>query len=134
MYHLNYVLYTHPRIIHEILGAPYIPIQTNKQLRRLFTMKCKLFLFQNPISGAPQLPREETEAPENNVQCPICLDPFFQPTTTRCGRVFCKNCINCAFRKNKQCPICCKRVTKRDLFSIYLWCTDYVNVILGLAF
>ncbi|KAK1389800.1 hypothetical protein POM88_017978 [Heracleum sosnowskyi] len=77
----------------------------------------------NPNSGVPQPCQEKLQAEvpgENNVNCPICMAPFFQPTTTRCGHVFCKNCVTHAMVQKKQCPICRKRVTKRDLFRIYL--------------
>jgi E3 ubiquitin-protein ligase RNF4 len=42
------------------------------------------------------------------IQCPICLENTYsrEPTSTKCGHVFCKACLVAALQQDKKCPMC----------------------------
>ena len=41
------------------------------------------------------------------IECPICLKILIAPKTcNKCGKSFCKNCIETSLKKNKNCPFC----------------------------
>lgn len=55
-------------------------------------------------------------ADENSValSCPICYEQLssnLKPMSTRCGHIFCAQCLELALRQTKKCPLC-KRATK----------------------
>ncbi|XP_038208057.1 E3 ubiquitin-protein ligase RNF4-like [Zerene cesonia] len=70
-------------------------------------------------SGAKSLePRRlENETPEKNKlkigECPICCDQLGKKpaSSTKCGHVFCLQCIERSLRYDKKCPQC-RRVLK----------------------
>lgn len=55
-------------------------------------------------------------------RCPICLFSTLQrqPTATKCGHVFCQQCIEEALTYIRKCPICDQRLLKNQLRRIYL--------------
>ncbi|KEH40848.1 zinc finger, C3HC4 type (RING finger) protein [Medicago truncatula] len=59
------------------------------------------------------------EAPEpakvHGFKCPICMAPFVEETTTRCGHIFCKKCIETAITAHHICPTCGKNATHKAL-------------------
>ncbi|XP_039677715.1 E3 ubiquitin-protein ligase TRIM38-like isoform X2 [Perca fluviatilis] len=57
--------------------------------------------------------------PEDNLQCPICLNVFSDPVTTPCGHNFCKTCLSQHWDKSYlcSCPICNKRFHMRPEIS-----------------
>ena len=54
--------------------------------------------------------------------CAVCLESYFQrqPTTTRCGHVFCLACITEAIRLTHKCPMCNARVGRNQIHRLYL--------------
>jgi deltex-like protein len=48
-----------------------------------------------------------THSPEDD-ECPICLEKFKSPVKTKCGHVFCKECIDKALEYDPYCPNCKK--------------------------
>ncbi|XP_039039317.1 E3 ubiquitin-protein ligase RNF4-like isoform X2 [Hibiscus syriacus] len=52
--------------------------------------------------------------------CPICMGPLTEETSTRCGHIFCKACIKAALAVQARCPTCRKRVTVRGLIRVFL--------------
>uniref|UniRef100_A0A1A9UGM2 RING-type domain-containing protein n=1 Tax=Glossina austeni TaxID=7395 RepID=A0A1A9UGM2_GLOAU len=54
--------------------------------------------------------------------CPICLESTVQrePTSTRCGHVYCQSCILQAMQFNRKCPTCKATVVPKQLRRIYL--------------
>ncbi|CAK9811367.1 LON peptidase N-terminal domain and RING finger protein 3 [Anthophora quadrimaculata] len=57
---------------------------------------------------------DSNEASLSVLTCPICLEPIFskmKPMTTRCGHIFCAQCLELALNSFKKCPIC-KRPTR----------------------
>lgn len=49
------------------------------------------------------------DAPEE-LQCPVCLDPFVEPHTSPCGHTFCERCL--PPRDSFPCPVCRTDITK----------------------
>jgi hypothetical protein len=50
--------------------------------------------------------------------CPICIDDISMKIGTRCGHIFCKDCINTWVDNNNHCPCCRGELTKTDIFYI----------------
>jgi endogenous inhibitor of DNA gyrase (YacG/DUF329 family) len=68
-------------------------------------------------------PENETAEPppkEASIKCPICMNPSVEEMTTRCGHIFCKNCITTALTASRICPTCGKKATKRGLVRVFL--------------
>lgn len=55
--------------------------------------------------------------------CPICFESLSsnsKPITTRCGHVFCTECLNTYFRTAKKCPTCKSTITLKTCTRLYL--------------
>ena len=42
----------------------------------------------------------------SSVECAICTNPFYTPSTIACGHTFCIHCLRMHLRRRPQCPIC----------------------------
>ena len=42
--------------------------------------------------------------------CPICMCKMTEPTITKCGHTFCKDCIYEAVNRTHDCPLCNGRI------------------------
>ncbi|KAJ4828844.1 hypothetical protein Tsubulata_010504 [Turnera subulata] len=58
--------------------------------------------------------------PQPTFSCPICMGPFVEETSTKCGHIFCKQCIKTAMSVQAKCPTCRKRVTAKELIRVFL--------------
>ncbi|RDX82186.1 E3 ubiquitin-protein ligase TRIM21, partial [Mucuna pruriens] len=58
-------------------------------------------------------PREPPKEPVFN--CPICMGPLVEEMSTRCGHIFCKDCIKAAISAQGKCPTCRKKITVKEL-------------------
>lgn len=67
-----------------------------------------LQLPQDPMAAAPTF------------SCPICMGPLSEATSTKCGHIFCKDCIKGAIAAQGKCPNCRQKVGKRGIFRVYL--------------
>jgi len=69
---------------------------------------------------------EEEEHPKKPlISCPICMGPFVEEMTTKCGHIFCKTCIKDAIKAQAKCPTCRKKITSvRQLIRVYLPTTN----------
>ncbi|XP_054783131.1 uncharacterized protein LOC129290397 isoform X1 [Prosopis cineraria] len=56
--------------------------------------------------------------------CPICMGPFIEEVSTRCGHIFCKSCIKAAISAQGKCPTCRKKVTAKELIRVFLPSTN----------
>ncbi|KAK7273690.1 hypothetical protein RIF29_14749 [Crotalaria pallida] len=65
--------------------------------------------------------RKSPEPPKDPVfNCPICMEPLIEPMSTKCGHIFCKNCIRSAISAQAKCPTCRKKITVRELIRVFL--------------
>ncbi|XP_017130600.1 E3 ubiquitin-protein ligase RNF4-like [Drosophila elegans] len=59
---------------------------------------------------------------EDSYKCPVCMDSVIkrEPVATKCGHVFCRECIQTAISATHKCPMCNKKLTIRQFSRIYL--------------
>ncbi|XP_044353835.1 probable histone acetyltransferase HAC-like 1 [Triticum aestivum] len=76
----------------------------------------------NRFSARPapmkDLPREP------KFTCPVCINELVDASSTICGHIFCKKCIEASIRFQKKCPTCRRRLTMRNFHRIYLPAMD----------
>ena len=75
---------------------------------------------------SPQVPPKSPTPPpkEPTFNCPICMGPLVEPSSTKCGHIFCKACIKAAIATQAKCPTCRKRVTVKELIRVFLPATS----------
>jgi endogenous inhibitor of DNA gyrase (YacG/DUF329 family) len=71
--------------------------------------------------------RAEPPPKEASIKCPICMNPSVEEMTTRCGHIFCKNCITTALTASRKCPTCGKGASKRGLVRVFLPSTRIID-------
>ncbi|XP_061541133.1 RING finger protein 4 isoform X2 [Phycodurus eques] len=61
------------------------------------------------------------------ISCPVCMDSYSEivesgrlVVSTKCGHVFCSQCLRDALRRSLTCPTCRKRLTSRQYHPIYI--------------
>ncbi|KAF7845584.1 E3 ubiquitin-protein ligase RNF4-like [Senna tora] len=85
-------------------------------------INCDLYIN---LEGCSSSMRENVgnlpEPPKDPVfNCPICMGPLVEEMSTRCGHIFCKNCIKAAIKVQNKCPTCRKKVTMKELIRVFL--------------
>ncbi|CAH8290559.1 unnamed protein product [Eruca vesicaria subsp. sativa] len=72
--------------------------------------------LSNPRKSKTVAPPEE----EPKFNCPICMSPFTEEVSTKCGHIFCNKCIRVAVSGQPKCPTCRKKVIAKDLIRVFL--------------
>ncbi|KAL8137238.1 hypothetical protein V2J09_003239 [Rumex salicifolius] len=57
---------------------------------------------------------------ELTFSCPVCMGPLVEEMSTKCGHIFCKECIKTAITVQKKCPTCRRKTTAKDIMRVYL--------------
>ncbi|XP_065490967.1 E3 ubiquitin-protein ligase RNF4 [Caloenas nicobarica] len=67
------------------------------------------------------------KVPSGTVSCPICMDGYSEIVqsgrlivSTKCGHVFCSQCLRDSLRNANSCPTCRKKLTHRQYHPIYI--------------
>ena len=76
----------------------------------------------NKIPKKSEIAEAEKPEPCKNVKCPVCLESPLNntPASTKCGHVFCKDCIVMSLKNSKKCPICKRFCTEKSLLLLYI--------------
>ncbi|KAL2557002.1 RING/U-box superfamily protein [Forsythia ovata] len=72
---------------------------------------------QSMVLPSPQ-PKELT------FRCPVCMGPFVEEMSTKCGHIFCKACIQAAIAAQSKCPTCRRKITMKNIIRVYLPATS----------
>nr|XP_057914338.1 RING finger protein 4 [Doryrhamphus excisus] len=61
------------------------------------------------------------------ISCPVCMDSYSEMVdsgrlvvSTKCGHVFCSQCLRDALSRSHTCPTCRKRLTPRQYHPLYI--------------
>ncbi|XP_028765262.1 E3 ubiquitin-protein ligase RNF4 [Neltuma alba] len=85
-------------------------------------INCDLYVnLEASNSSMTENIRMPPEPPKDPVfNCPICMGPLVEEMSTRCGHIFCNNCIRAAIKVQSKCPTCRKKVTVKELRRVFL--------------
>lgn len=89
-------------------------------------INCDLYVnLEANNSSMAENTRTLPEPPVDPVfNCPICMGPLVEEMSTRCGHIFCNNCIRSSIKFQSKCPTCRKRVTVKELRRVFLPATS----------
>ncbi|MCL7024949.1 hypothetical protein MKW94_010336 [Papaver nudicaule] len=73
---------------------------------------------------APQAAPPKPPPKEPAFSCPVCMSSLVEATSTKCGHIFCKQCIKSALSAQSKCPTCRKKLSMKDTIRIYLPATE----------
>uniref|UniRef100_K7G8I5 E3 ubiquitin-protein ligase RNF4 n=1 Tax=Pelodiscus sinensis TaxID=13735 RepID=K7G8I5_PELSI len=86
----------------------------------------------NKVSGDLETLEDETASsrvfrPSGTVSCPICMDGYSEIVqsgrlivSTKCGHVFCSQCLRDSLRNANSCPTCRKKLSHKQYHPIYI--------------
>uniref|UniRef100_A0A671U0Z7 RING-type domain-containing protein n=1 Tax=Sparus aurata TaxID=8175 RepID=A0A671U0Z7_SPAAU len=82
------------------------------------------------LNGAIMLPlhaNSSSRSTPGTISCPVCLDSYSEivesgrlVVSTKCGHVFCSQCLRDALTSSHTCPTCRKRLTHRQYHPLYV--------------
>lgn len=79
------------------------------------------------LSAASVSSAHTTRSTPGTISCPVCLDVYSEivesgrlVVATRCGHVFCSQCLRDALTSSHTCPTCRKRLTCRQYHPLYV--------------
>ncbi|XP_068182465.1 E3 ubiquitin-protein ligase RNF4 [Antennarius striatus] len=68
-----------------------------------------------------------TRSTPGTISCPVCLDSYSEivesgrlVVSTKCGHVFCSQCLRDSLASSHTCPTCRKRLTHRQYHPLYI--------------
>ncbi|KAM5193562.1 E3 ubiquitin-protein ligase RNF4 [Mantella aurantiaca] len=71
--------------------------------------------------------RTRSRSSGGNVSCPICMDGYSEIVqsgrlivSTKCGHIFCSQCLRDALKNATSCPTCRKKLTSKQYHPIYI--------------
>ncbi|KAK1392832.1 RING-type domain-containing protein [Heracleum sosnowskyi] len=79
--------------------------------------------LSKPKSGPSNLEIENAWSAQQKkleLTCPVCLGPIIQEMSTKCGHVFCMDCITQSIATQGKCPVCRTKISMNDIIKIYL--------------
>ncbi|XP_071717078.1 uncharacterized protein [Rutidosis leptorrhynchoides] len=104
-------IHTNPPIINHQL---YVNLEESSSSNFLDHYRRKVQYYAPPLPPPPPPP------PEPVFTCPVCMGPIVEEVTTKCGHIFCMECIKSAISAQHKCPTCRHKLTNKSLIRIYL--------------
>ncbi|CAH8278901.1 unnamed protein product [Arabidopsis lyrata] len=108
-------------------GTTRLPANISNKRRRVPSSEpvidCEHAYVNDEVNMSSRMSRSKAPAPppeEPKFTCPICMCPFTEEMSTKCGHIFCKGCIKMAISRQGKCPTCRKKVTAKELIRVFL--------------
>lgn len=103
--------------MHETVNYVYL----TSRLMQISGTKLGSFWWQaTNVPMPPVVPQSEFLPEAPGFTCAICIGQLIEETSTKCGHIFCKKCIEKAIATQHKCPTCRHKLRKRDILRIYL--------------
>lgn len=67
----------------------------------------------------------QREDQKNNFTCLICKNNAENIAISKCGHLFCYDCIHSHLQQNSTCPICNTRIKENDIIPVLAYNKDY---------
>jgi hypothetical protein len=103
---------------HNTAPTPFNP-QPTTPVRQL-TVPFDFLHLKQKGSNYGEKEKEKEKGKEHTAICPICLVPWTHPCVSLCGHVCCEDCWANALERKLECPVCRKRVRKKQLTPILI--------------
>ncbi|XP_063313764.1 E3 ubiquitin-protein ligase RNF4 isoform X2 [Pelobates fuscus] len=91
------------------------------------TASCILSSDDEDSRDTSSVEQEGSRFTSGKVSCPICLDGYSEIVqskrlivATKCGHIFCSQCIRDALKSANSCPTCRKKLTHKQYHPIYI--------------
>lgn len=118
--------YFHCRLFHTA-ASPVVLNETSNSVifdQSLFNNDNNIAPATNtkPADPAPAL-NDSIDGETILLSCPICFEelrPTRKPTSTKCGHVFCEECLNATFVAHKKCPKCNAPIKRKSCIRLFL--------------
>lgn len=99
------------------------PLTATQMVDQVHCSRVASLMATQPMAPPSPPPREQP-----TLSCMVCLeswakiqaDPTRTMCSTNCGHLFCSSCIAQVVRQKKQCPMCRKKLTKKQYHPIYI--------------
>ncbi|KAI3911626.1 hypothetical protein MKW92_026592 [Papaver armeniacum] len=98
-----------------INGGQYINLDGRRNSKR----NCALKPVVTSQAAPPKPPPKELA-----FSCPVCMCSLVEATSTNCGHIFCKLCVQAALSAQSKCPTCRKELSMNDTIRVYLPATE----------
>ncbi|XP_067375103.1 RING finger protein 4 isoform X1 [Channa argus] len=79
------------------------------------------------LTAAMVTSQHNSRSTPGTISCPVCLDSYSEivesgrlVVSTKCGHVFCSQCLRDALTSSHTCPTCRKRLTPRQYHPLYV--------------
>lgn len=75
------------------------------------------------LSSTPKPSTSNSNSAETIIaRCPVCLESAVgkRPVSTICGHIFCYDCLNQSMKIMKQCPVCKRKISQKNIHNIFL--------------
>ncbi|VUZ94115.1 RING zinc finger protein, putative [Plasmodium vivax] len=90
----------------------------------------KLFPITKKIEEKRFIVIIEKKKNYDNFRCPICMLILYKPVRTKCGHMFCKECIDSVLKKFDYCPMCRENIKDFKLAHVRNSCLgkEYTDI------
>ncbi|XP_072718438.1 E3 ubiquitin-protein ligase RNF4-like [Ciconia boyciana] len=102
-------------------------VEENEQQRRNLRLRGQRQLDIYILISDDEDETRDSDVPSGTVSCPICMDGYSEIVqsgrlivSTKCGHVFCSQCLRDSLRNANSCPTCRKKLTHRQYHPIYI--------------
>lgn len=106
-----------PTVIHDLRTRERVP--TTYQLADGVINLDDTLQSSVPLPNAGSNKSKEKVSPPS---CPICfedLSPALKPISTRCGHVYCSDCLQATLRLRKKCPMCQSCISEKTCIRLH---------------